>query len=115
MSFVRFLGLVGAIIISGICFAPAVPAQDGEEIYVPGPVVALHRKLGDDCTFAPDLDIGHCCRIHDEDYQAGGTELDRYLADVRFRDCIKDAGRPFVARVYYWGVRLFGWFFFNYT
>ena len=88
---------------------------DKAEIYTPGPVVVLHTWLGDQCTFVPDFDIGECCRLHDIAYQEGGTEDDRMVADVEFRDCIRGEGRPIVAAIYYSGVRLFGWLFFSYS
>ena len=77
-------------------------------------VHVLHTYLGDQCSFAPDLDIGFCCGAHDEAYATGGTERDRRRADRNFFRCIYNEGRPLVARIYFWGVRLFGWAFFNY-
>lgn len=89
--------------------------SQADEIYTQGPVVALHNWLGDQCSFVPDFDIGHCCVIHDMAYQAGGSEFDRKQADIAFRNCIRAEGRPLVASIYYWGVRVFGWLFFNYS
>ncbi len=74
----------------------------------------LHDFLGDQCTFAPDLDIGSCCGAHDQAYAIGGNRRDRRQADRHFRRCILQAGRPLVAQIYYLGVRLFGWLFFNF-
>ncbi len=82
--------------------------------YVPGPVVTLHAWLGDQCSFAPDLDIGFCCYQHDLAYATGGDERDRFLADRDFKRCIQSAGRPLVAAIYFSGVRTFGWLFFEY-
>ena len=94
----------------------AVPAtcRPEETTYEPGPVVVLHEFLGDQCSFVPDLEVGESCALHDMAYQAGGTELDRWRADVAFRDCIRERERPVVAAIYFGGVRLFGWLFFNY-
>lgn len=86
-----------------------------DESYSPGPVVVLHTWLGDQCSFVPDFDIGNCCAIHDMDYQVGGSEFQRWRVDLKFRNCIRDEGRPVVATIYYWGVRWFGWIFFNYN
>jgi hypothetical protein len=88
--------------------------QEIERPYVPGPVTELHLWLGGECSFVPDLDVGECCRKHDEAYQRGGDWLDRLWADLMFRECILDKNRPVVARIYYRGVRTFGWLFFNY-
>ena len=86
-----------------------------EQAYAPGPVVILHSWLGEQCSFAPDLDIGQCCTVHDVAYQTGGSEFQRWIADRKFRNCIRAEGRPFVAWIYYLGVRWFGWIFFNYS
>lgn len=86
-----------------------------DEPYEPGPVVGLHTWLGDQCSFVPDFDIGECCAVHDLDYQTGGNEFQRWRVDVKFRNCIRNEGRPIVAVIYYWGVRSFGWLFFNYN
>lgn len=77
-------------------------------------VHVLHEYLEDRCSFVPDLDIGFCCGDHDEAYAIGGDRKDRLNADRSFRQCIRNAGRPVVAFIYYWGVRLFGWIFFNF-
>ena len=89
--------------------------SSAEDSYTPGPVVVLHTWLGEQCSFVPDLDVGECCADHDIAYQIGGSETDRGDADLAFRTCIRSEGRPIVAFIYYWGVRLFGWLFFNYT
>ena len=102
--------MVAVCVFSAACFASPALADE----YTPGPVVPLHSWLGDQCSFAPDLDIGSCCARHDIAYQAGGNEFHRYVADIRFRNCIRAEGRPVVAAIYYRGVRAFGWLFFNY-
>ena len=73
-----------------------------------------HDLLGGQCSFAPDLDIGFCCDAHDEAYQRGGSRRDRLAADRELRYCLWRAGRPLAAQIYYLGVRLFGWLFFNF-
>lgn len=82
------------------------PSQTGVHV--------LHSWLGEQCSFVPDLDVGFCCGAHDEAYAIGGSERNRRRADRDFRRCIANAGRPVVARIYYWGVRIFGFAFFNY-
>lgn len=101
------------VLLTGLCLAGNT-ARAEETPYEPGPVRWLHDWMGGYCTFAPDLDIGECCRLHDIAYQVGGSEWDRYSADIQFRLCILREGRPVVAEIYYWGVRTFGWLFFNY-
>lgn len=59
------------------------------------------------CTFAPDLDISHCCEMHDIHYATG--QYTRKQADEIFFQCIKGSGRPIIAYIYYYAVRLFGW------
>jgi hypothetical protein len=75
--------------------------------------MVLHEMLGDQCSFVPDLDVGDCCMAHDIAYQIGGDRADRLIADQELRDCILGHNRPIVAVIYYTGVRLFGWLFFN--
>ena len=97
-----------------ICLICSV-AYSEEDSYVPGPVTDLHEWLGDECSFVPDLDVGECCRMHDIAYQIGGDSQDRLVADLAFRECIIQKNRPVVARIYFRGVRVFGWLFFNYN
>jgi len=67
----------------------------------------------DFCSFVPDFHIGFCCAAHDDLYEVGGGERERLLADLRLRDCIVEAGRPIIGWLYFVGVRLFGWIYFN--
>ncbi len=100
---------IGLALLGALC-----ESTRGDDGYTPGPVVELHEWLGDQCSFVPDLDVGHCCAVHDVAYQVGGNEFARLRADLLFRKCIRDEGRPVIANIYYWGVRTFGWLFFNY-
>jgi len=76
--------------------------------------------------------IGDLCEIHDEDYAKGGSEIDRSLADTKFRDRIairvynkllrngikwKKANKKatLAATIYYIGVDLGGKEHFNYN
>lgn len=58
----------------------------------------------DECTWAPELDIGDACILHDF--------LRRYAivtvgtADRIFRHEIQKRGHPVLAWVYWWGVKL---------
>jgi hypothetical protein len=50
------------------------------------------------------------CVDHDHRYFDGGTGAQRKAADQQLRtDMIKDGARPWVADVYYAGVRALGW------
>lgn len=106
---------VGFVIVLLVAFPLTATADTGEDSYTPGGVVALHSWLGGQCSFVPDLNVGECCLIHDLAYQQGGTEADRRRADVEFRRCVRMKNGPLVAWIYYSGVRLFGWLFFNYS
>ena len=96
-----------------LMFAETATAETDN--YVPGPVTDLHNWLGGECSFVPDLNVADCCRKHDMAYQQGGNEMDRLMADFEFRECILEKNSPIVAAIYFRGVRLFGWLFFNYT
>ena len=53
-------------------------------------------SLSDGCSWAPLLTAQPkaraCCLVHDERYYYGGSRTDRYVADVRFRECLRAAG-----------------------
>ncbi|HEX4926047.1 MAG TPA: hypothetical protein VFV50_18280 [Bdellovibrionales bacterium] len=51
---------------------------------------------------------GHCCYEHDLAYWAGGTYSERRAADLKFMECIRDAGEPELAVFAYLGVRVGG-------
>lgn len=61
------------------------------------------------CTLVPDGDWVECCELHDELYAVGGTRECRRNADMVLRRCIEAKGHPHVARIYYYGLRVFGW------
>lgn len=69
------------------------------------------------CTIVPNVNaaVKACCDAHDACYCAGGDGDDRLACDRAFRDCIRAAGHPNIADIYYMGVRTFGSFFFNYA
>ena len=52
-----------------------------------------------------------CCDEHDLAYEEGGIRTDRALADRRFRECVRESGRPVRAWLLFCAVRLFGWLF----
>ena len=72
------------------------------------------RFPGGHCSFVPDFNFGFCCKSHDDYYEMGGTEEQRKFVDRCLRDCISAKGHHLLAWVYYFGVRLFGWRFYNY-
>lgn len=69
------------------------------------------------CTLVPNISpaVKACCDTHDGCYCVGGDSDDRLACDRAFRDCIRAAGYPLIADIYYMGVRTFGTFFFNYA
>lgn len=71
-------------------------------------ITPVYPYRSDDCSFAPDLDVGECCRAHDKVYWQGGTCEQRRAADAALRSCIVDKGRPALARVYHAAVRIAG-------
>jgi hypothetical protein len=52
----------------------------------------------------PDL-WKHCCLIHDLNFWAGGSSVDRNAADLELRSCIEATGAKATARMMYWAVR----------
>jgi hypothetical protein len=66
------------------------------------------------CTGVPEGPFYECCVKHDEDYEKGGSHVDRKEADKRFLACMlaRRKWKP-VAYTYYWGVRVFGAFFYK--
>ena len=67
----------------------------------------------DGCTCAPDkpfgIDIRAACCVHDWEYEQGGSERDRAVADRRFYRNMRRLGLGrFTAGVYYRRVRLLG-------
>lgn len=90
-------------------------------------IVAEGVKKGfsyDGCTAVPDFDFGYdCCGEHDTHYQ--GHDVSRAQADKKLFDCILKKGVPskigpipynsnwMLASIYYAGVRIAGWLFWN--
>lgn len=90
-------------------------------------IVAEGVKKGfsyDGCTAVPDFNFGYdCCGEHDTYYQS--QVVTRAEADRKLYECILNKGVPsklgpipyntnwMLASVYYVGVRVAGWFFWN--
>ena len=64
------------------------------------------------CTFFPDGSWVSCCDSHDAAYSKG-TTYSRKLADQRLALCVKQSGHPIIAKVMYFGVRIFGKLFYK--
>ena len=61
----------------------------------------------DGCTAVPDFDFGaDCCAEHDYHYQL--TDMSRWEADKRLRQCIASKGYILLPWAYWLGVRVFG-------
>ena len=63
----------------------------------------------DGCTFAPDLNFKACCIEHD--YLRRYKVLPKKEADAHLKNCIKESGHPVLAWVYYFFVRIGGFFY----
>ena len=57
----------------------------------------------DGCTFAPDLNIRHCCVMHD--WLRDHNKVSAHRQDTLFRDCVRHETCWLVAQVYFLGVR----------
>ena len=55
---------------------------------------------------SPDFDFRECCVRHDFDYY---SQVSRKEADLKLKACIEKKGHPKLAKIYYCGVRAFGW------
>jgi len=77
-------------------------------------VWAIEPFSTDGCSMFPDGTITQkslwrsCCIEHDKAYWQGGTFFERVKADKRLRDCVTEAGAPFVAEIMLGGVRIGG-------
>jgi hypothetical protein len=58
----------------------------------------------DECTLVPEFDIGDWCILHDFLRRYGVVPVG--TADRIFREGIRDSGRPVLAWVYWWGVKI---------
>jgi len=62
----------------------------------------------DGCSMFPDGEWKHCCFAHDATYWVGGTQVERYEADLLIKKCIAQSGHPVIARIMYRGIRVGG-------
>ncbi len=86
--------------------ALSVPANGGESVNL--------AALG--CNWPCSKKWNLCCAAHDICYAIGGNAKNRKFCDGAFAVCLAIAGMPpNMVKVYYLGVRLFGWIFFNFT
>ena len=74
----------------------------------------LNDFTSDGCSMSPDgVIIGqtqfvHCCVEHDIAYWRGGSRQEKFEADQKLKQCIKEESNTFVAEIYYRGVRMGG-------
>ena len=61
----------------------------------------------DGCTFAPDMNFGECCRMHD--YLRQQNKVSAHRADTLMRDCIRDRQGWLIAYIYFLAVRFAKW------
>ena len=62
----------------------------------------------DNCSLVPDYDQSECCVEHDWAYWKGGSFKDRWEADTRFLQCIKETRSRALAPFRWVGVRIGG-------
>lgn len=68
----------------------------------------------DGCTRVANFDFGYdCCGEHDFHYQLDDETKSRASADADLRRCIIKKGYPFIAWMYWIGVRCVGWKFYR--
>lgn len=66
----------------------------------------------DGCTAVPDFDFGaDCCGEHDFHYQQ--TDVSKWRADWRLKQCISKKGYPLIGWAYWVGLTIGGWFFYR--
>lgn len=82
-----------------------------QNIYAQEDTRVLEDFVSDGCTLFingpanhPDL-WKHCCFEHDLVYWFGGTKLDKHLADLDLRSCVKKVAGNFWANLMYTGVK----------
>lgn len=66
--------------------------------------LALRPFKTDQCTGYIEGDWGHCCVQHDLLLWAGGTLEASRQADLDLRDCVRETGHEFHARLMYLGI-----------
>ena len=80
----------------------------------PATASELKPFASDGCSLFPDGSYAepdrwlHCCVGHDLAYWKGGTSNQRQHSDQVLRQCVSDAGHPWIGAVMYAGVRLGG-------
>ena len=62
----------------------------------------------DNCSVVPDYDQNECCVEHDWAYWKGGTFQERWDADRKFLECVKETRSGLLAPFRWLGVRVGG-------
>ena len=76
---------------------------------IKGRTKELKDFLSDGCTLSPDFEFYDCCYDHDVAYHF--QHCSRWAADRRLRQCIRAEGYILLPWIYWVGVRLAGWLF----
>lgn len=121
--------VVAALMATTLAVTAATTPAGAEPAGAPAAASVTGAQLVDACTLVPDsipgvFDFTPACLVHDECYGARSTS--RLACDVRFLDLMKascDDARVTLERnrdrclnlagIYFYGVRLFGGFFWN--
>lgn len=95
------------------------------QVWFQGRWTAAKNVMANGCTGVPDFGQTSCCNQHDADYSPG-SGVTRFSADIRLMGCIINRAADianqsslkaiffiFVALVFFIGVRLAGWAFYQ--
>ena len=97
--------------VSFFLFACASTPQKSAEF---SPQIELADFTTDGCSMFPDGTAAQpklwcqCCVEHDKAYWAGGTEEERYNADIQLKECVLALGQTKTAKIIWFGVRIGG-------
>jgi hypothetical protein len=99
--------VLGALIVSILSLSP-------NAVHATGVFGPLKPFTSDGCSDFPEGTIENpslwtsCCIAHDEKYWAGGTYMERWLADIELRECVRSLGESRIAEIMFVGVRMGG-------
>ena len=109
------------------CYQSKNNLSDGYLLHIAKNNFTLPTKVGvpanfvdNGCTFSPDWlpstgSLSEVCRVHDYMYSIGGNKYDRKIADLIMRKAIAKKGLNISAYLYYYGARLGGKKYFNWS
>lgn len=72
----------------------------------------MSNSIDNRCTFFPNGNWLTCCVAHDYDCADAWIQrsaIDRLIGDKKLRDCVTRKGHKYIAKLMYFGVRLWYW------